>query len=459
LFAVKRNSGEVLWTKRIGPDYGVPNNYQGRAPYCRSTPTVVKGSRNQTSLLIIGIFNPAFVLAVRRSDGELVWKTLVDPHPAALITASGTVYRGGYINGVSSAEEIFAVNPNYPCCTFIGSVVKLDVATGQTIWQTYTLPANGGNSSLYAGGAIWGGSPSIDRKRQLVFVATGNNYRVPASVSQCQQQQLETEGAPVFPDPCVEAGNYFDSVLALDIAAGSITWAKNLSPIDAFTIACVFGASQPNCPPNPGEDYDFGMAPLLLSVNRNTNGAGCKSKRDLAVIGQKSGVIWALDRADGQIVWSTAAGPGGALGGSAWGIATDLQRVYISNENSEFTNFTLLPSGNTTTHSAWVALDPATGQVLWSQENPNFPALAMLPSVANGVMFGTSMDAAGHVYAFDAASGNILWSFSPGASVHSGVSIDRGCIFFGKGYRSVLVPYATGGGPQRVYAFCVPGGK
>ncbi|CAI7817509.1 unnamed protein product [Closterium sp. NIES-53] len=459
LYAVRRSTGATVWQKRIRTDYGIDqDNFQSRDPYSRATPVVVDSSGFLGNLLIISVYGPAYVLAVRRSDGDLVWKTLVDQHPAAVVTGSGTAYRNGLYVGVSSAEEVFASNPTYPCCTFIGSVVKLNIVSGAKVWQTFTLPPNGGNASLYAGAAVWGANPSIDEARELVFVATGNNYRVPDSVSQCQQDQEESGGT--LPVKCIEPGNYFDSILAIDLSSGYVRWATNLSPFDAWNVACITETPSPNCPPTPGEDYDFGMAPLLMSIKTNiSKGNGHqRAKRDIAVAGQKSGIIWALDREDGSIVWSTAAGPGGLLGGASWGIATDLERIYVGIENSDLKNFTLLPSATVTNGSAWVALEPATGAVLWSTANPIAPALAMLPSAANGVVFAGSMDIEGHVYAFDAASGNILWSFSPGASVYGGISVDRGCIFFGRGYNFVAIPYATGGGPQHVYAFCVTHG-
>ena len=41
---------------------------------------------------------------------------------------------------VSSIEEVPGARANYECCTFRGSVVALDVATGKQIWKTYTIP-------------------------------------------------------------------------------------------------------------------------------------------------------------------------------------------------------------------------------------------------------------------------------------------------------------------------------
>lgn len=54
--------------------------------------------------------------------------------------------------GVSSLEELL---PATQCCTFRGSLVKLNVRTGAIQWQTYTLPDNGGRLGGYSGAAIW----------------------------------------------------------------------------------------------------------------------------------------------------------------------------------------------------------------------------------------------------------------------------------------------------------------
>jgi len=46
--------------------------------------------------------------------------------------------------------------------------------------------------------------------------------------------------------------------------------------------------------------------------------------------GQKSGIFWALNPDNGNIVWSTPVGPGASLGGIEWGTATDGQRIYVA---------------------------------------------------------------------------------------------------------------------------------
>jgi len=63
--------------------------------------------------------------------------------------------------------------------------------------------------------------------------------------------------------------------------------------------------------------------------------------------GQKSGIYWALNADNGNIVWSTPVGPGGLAGGIQWGTATDGQRIYVAVSNSLHMPYTLVPSGQT----------------------------------------------------------------------------------------------------------------
>jgi polyvinyl alcohol dehydrogenase (cytochrome) len=41
---------------------------------------------------------------------------------------------------VSSGEEATGSQPGYECCTFRGSIVALDAATGKVAWKTYLIP-------------------------------------------------------------------------------------------------------------------------------------------------------------------------------------------------------------------------------------------------------------------------------------------------------------------------------
>src|SRR5678816_2126423 len=96
----------------------------------------------------------------------------------------------------------------YACCTFRGSVVALRVRDGAQLWKTYLVdPAkeigkNASNAARFApsGVAVWA-TPTIDAKRGLLYVATGDNYTEPASAMS-------------------------DAVLALDMRDGRVVWKK-----------------------------------------------------------------------------------------------------------------------------------------------------------------------------------------------------------------------------------------
>ena len=125
--------------------------------------------------------------AVDAKNGELLWKTKLDTHPVARITAAPKVYGGRLYVPVSSVEEVPAASALYPCCTFRGNVVALDLATGKQIWKAYAIPdepkptrksAEGTQLMGPAGAAIWS-SPTLDVRRKAIYVATGNAYAEP----------------------------------------------------------------------------------------------------------------------------------------------------------------------------------------------------------------------------------------------------------------------------------------
>jgi hypothetical protein len=88
----------------------------------------------------------------------------------------------------------------------------------------------------------------------------------------------------------------------------------------------VAGASVGRCASNPKFNFysgpvsyfDFGNSPILVT---NAN------RKDLIVIGQKSGVGYAMDPdQQGKTIWQYRAGRGSSLGGMEWGSAADRQK-------------------------------------------------------------------------------------------------------------------------------------
>ena len=422
LFAVNKDSGALVWSHKISDYVGVDGAFSRVSPAVWGEQVFI-GDILGTNPVRTG----ADVISVDRDTGSLRWITTVDSHPAAIITGSPVVFDGIVYIGVSSGEEGLADNPAYPCCTFRGSVVALDAKTGRIVWKTYDVPDNGGQPGGYSGGAVWV-APAIDARRGALYIGTGNNYTAPADVEACQNADPTAE--------CAAPDDHFDSVLALDLKTGKIKWAKRLQGVDTWTLACITPtAPKANCPVPSSHDFDFGSGPNLLG--------------DLVGIGQKSGIYWALDADDGDIVWSTPVGPSGELGGILWGTATDGRRIYVPIANDKNRTYSLVPSGQTITWGAWSALDARTGKILWQTADPTAGAIdAGSVSVANGVVYAGS--SSGQMYAMDTMTGNILWSFASGGSVIDGPSIVDGSVYWGSGYGK------SGIGNNKVYKFTLP---
>ena len=359
----------------------------------------------------------ANLYALDAETGRELWVRKVDEHPLARVTGSPTVHEGRVYVGVSSYEESQGADPQYGCCTFRGSVSAFDAASGAVVWHAslVTDPLTQRGTST-AGVPLWGPSgsavwsaPTIDVSRRRVYVATGNAYSGPAPASS-------------------------NAVVALDLASGAVRWTRQVTPGDVYVSNC--RAGNPNCPEVNGPDVDFGSPPML---------ARTAAGRDLLVIGQKSGVGYALDpERDGAIVWQYRAGRGGLLGGIEWGSAVDGERAYFA--VSDVT--TPQPGG---LH----AVSLATGTAAWTAPPPpvacaagrgcsaaQSSALTVIP----GVVFSGSFD--GALRAYSTATGAVIWSFDTnksftavngvpavGASIGGpGPAVAGGMVFVNSGY-------------------------
>ena len=429
LWAVAAGSGRVLWSRDI-------SSYTGLAGDQSRTSPAVYGDE-----LILGdgwILSPntsgARVFAVDRRTGALVWSTVVDTDPAAIITGSPVVYHGVAYLGISSKGEGTTAD------SFRGAVIALDAATGRLLWKAYMVPSNNGGSDsnkpgYYSGNAVWESTFAVDPARGLLHVDTGNNYSVPAGVCTTPQQTGCTPPA---------ADDYVDSILALKLSDGTVAWADRTLNGDLWTL------------PQPiGPDFDFGAGPNLFTTANPVTGR----PEQLLGAGQKSGVYWAVDPATGKVVWQTQVGPAGkgGLGGIEYGAATDGRRIYAAEGDTANIPYTLGGSGpyagQTVTGGSWAALDPATGKILWQTPDPQGAFDISFVSAANGVVYGGSLAATGtNMYALDAATGKILWSFASGGSVTGGAAIVDGSVYWGSGYCGTAC-FATPTNNDKVYAF------
>ena len=77
------------------------------------------------------------VYAVDVLTGKALWQVQIDDHPAAMITGAPTLVGATLFVPVSSFEEVTGANPAYSCCSFRGSVVALEAATGKVLWKAF----------------------------------------------------------------------------------------------------------------------------------------------------------------------------------------------------------------------------------------------------------------------------------------------------------------------------------
>ena len=442
-YAVKAATGVQNWSRKISDWTGIAGDYTRDDPVVYNKMLILGDQAGNLATwdshngAISGA--GAWVMAVDAKTGSLIWKTQVEKFPTAMVTSSPVVYNDIVYVGIASAEEGLAANPTYNlCCVSRGSLVALDVDTGAILWKTYMVPDNGGHPGGYSGGGIWGSTPVIDPKRNSVYVGTGNNYSVPNSPANPVKDCMK---ANPLNKACTDSTDYFNSVVALDLNTGAIKWAARALTYDAWNVACIFvAAGKGNCPSPEGPDFDFGgSGPNLLS-GITVNG----KRRDILGIGEKSGYYWALNPDDGSIFWSTNVGPGTSLGGIEWGTASDGNRIYVPISNPGVP-YALQPSGARVNSGSWAALDPGTGSILWQIGTPGACSQAVSTyaqgcmglgpaSVANGVVFVGSMDANptnATMFALDAKTGNILWSYVAGSEVVAGPAIVGNSIYWG----------------------------
>ncbi|WP_375768143.1 PQQ-binding-like beta-propeller repeat protein [Archangium gephyra] len=422
LHKVNAATGARIWSRQISEYTGIPGSRS------RNTPAFHEGR------LYLGTLNGDF-LAVEASTGNLVWKSHPDSHPAAVITQSAIVDGTRVYVGVASYEESYAADPSYPCCTFRGNVVAMDTATGAVVWRTFVMPEG------YSGGGVWGSTLVLDKKRNSLYVTTGNNSNVPPEVRQCLVNATDDATAAA----CIAPDDYFDAMLSLDASTGAIKWGRKLYPQDVFILTCLIRPE--DCPPPGGPDYDFGQGAILFKTHLADG-----TQRELVGAGQKSGIYWALDPDTGATVWSTRVGPGGVGGGMMWGSAMADGRIYAANVNYDHLEYTL-PNGQTSSWGNFTALNAATGQIVWQTPDPLQGAQDLAPvTTANGVVFGCSIDPLGHMYAFDASTGALLWTFVSGGSCNAGAAVSNGTVYWGSGYSN----FQVGTPNNKLYAFTVP---
>jgi polyvinyl alcohol dehydrogenase (cytochrome) len=326
--------------------------------------------------------------AVEAESGRLLWKKRPEPHEATRLTGAAMAYQGTVYIPVASWEESRTTNPDYPCCTFRGSVVALRIRDGSQVWKTYMIAEKATQTRKNewgpSGAGIWA-APALDTKRGVLYVATGDNYSEPAT--------------PMS-----------DAVVALELTNGRIVWSKQTTPGDVWNTLC---STKGDC---PGPDFDYGSSVILEKLD---------SGRDVLLAGQKSGVVYALDPdRKGEILWQVRVGKGGTNGGVQWGMASDGNQVYAA--TSDVTRIQTPQDAldprpqlvDPKIGGGLTALRIANGEKVWfsppivcgpTAKPGCSPAQSQAVTAIPGVVFSGSLD--GHLRAYSAEEGKVIWDF------------------------------------------------
>jgi polyvinyl alcohol dehydrogenase (cytochrome) len=438
IYALRAETGCLQWT------------FQANGPV-RSAILAVPLSRGHA--LLFGD-QTGWFYSLEAETGRLLWKKRIEEHDAARLTGAPVAYSGTVFVPVASWEETRSLDPDYPCCTFRGSIVALRIRDGRLLWKSYMIPepakqtgkTTRGTPQFGPSGAGVLAAPTIDAKRGVIYVATGDNYSSP-------------------PTPTS------DAILALSLADGRIVWSRQTLPGDAYNSSC--GTDRRNCPAEDGPDYDFGSSAILTRL---------PGGRDILLAGQKSGMVYALDPdKQGEILWqvriaSRAANVGPSVG-VQWGMASDGQNLYAAISSSGRTRPTdpldtrrniLDPKQG----GGLLALRAADGGRVWyappivcavGAPSGCSPAQSAAVTSIPGVVFSGSMD--GHLRAYSAEEGRVLWDYdtardfqtangikAKGGSIDGpGAVVANGMVFVNSGYSrfggmpgNVLLAFAPG---------------
>ena len=335
------------------------------------------------------------------NTGEVKWKTDFSPENKYGGSFNPLLFHDGLVYiGVSSVEEhISDENPDYKP-TFRGKIVALDSRTGKIAWQKFLAEAPDN------GVGVWT-TFALDTESGTLFATTGNNYT----------------GKP---------NKYSDALIALDAKTGEIRWSKQVLDRDVWT------------PAEPiGPDYDFSGGPQLFEATVNGQ------TRKLIGAGQKSGIYWVFDRENGDIIWQATISYGGVAGGLHGDASIGDGAIYVWGNN--YFDHEIAPEEH---GMNVVALDAATGKIIWKQAKIQQAALGAAGVLCHDVYLVPSLD--GKIHAYQISDGQKIWQSPevPGPLSSSLLAVDE-MVFCTSGMPEMFSYYE---GENAVYAYAIGNG-
>ena len=430
--ALDAKTGDLIWTHDPKVERAWANN--------ACCDVVNRGVALYENSIFFGTIDGRLI-SLDKDTGTENWSILtIDKSRPYTITGAPRIVKGNVIIGNGGGE--FGVR---------GYVTAYDVDSGDELWRFYTVPGNpnepfespemeiaaktwsGGKWWEYGGGGTVWDSMAYDSALDTLYIGTGN-------------------GSPwnrYVRSPGGGDNLYLSSIVALDPDTGDYKWHYQTTP---------------------GDSWDYTATQHMILADLEING----QMRKVIMQAPKNGFFYVIDRTNGELIsaenyvpinWAThvdmetgrpvenpannyfdtpALTTPGPLGGHNWqpmafnpdtGLvyipAQEMLFVYSHDKDFEYNpktwntgqqiEMTYLPKNpdelamvDKATFGYLLAWDPVAQKEVWREQYQRPWSGGLLSTAGDLVLQGTSD---GRFIAFDAASGEILWSVDTGQGI------------------------------------------
>lgn len=415
IHALDARTGEELWhyKHKMGPitTYCCGPNNRGVAVY--------------KDKVYMGTLDSKLV-ALDARTGRVIWDVQIgDPELGYSETMAPTAVNGKILIGTNGGE--YGIR---------GFVKAYDADSGKLLWTFHSIPKNSvgvwathdatgrnmhrdiaaekkalkklGDPYRTLGGGVWQ-NPAVDLESNSIYFVVGN-------------PSPDLDGS-------IRPGDnlYTNSLISVDLDTGKYKCHFQYIAHDVWDLDAVSPPILVDVKDKKGR-----TVPGILHGGK-TGHVYVHNRRDCSLIRFSEAMVpqenmWVLPTKEGQRMLP------GANGGVEWSPMTtnvDLGLVYAINLHQPMTyhvESTPYPSGKLwlggafkviASEEQWgnvVAVDYNTGQIRWKVKTPQ-PMIGGIMATAGGLVFAGEGN--GQFKAYDAATGNVLWSFQAGAGVNA----------------------------------------